>query len=251
MTDGVLRLELVDPAGPGALDPDRMAAALTALTDLDPGSVGAVLLANDGPNFCVGGNVAGFFTAGDPGEHLRALADGFHLVVRALAASPVPVVGALRGWAAGAGMSLVLGCDTVIATASARMRPAYPGIGLSPDGGMSWLLPRAVGRNRALDILLRNRVIQASEALELGLVHELVPDEELSSRAEAVALEYANGPTHAYGRIRRLVLDGDAVDLGTQLDAESASIAACAAHPEGREGVTAFAERRKPDFSKR
>ena len=123
-----------------------------ALRALEP-DVGAVLLAGEGPHFCVGADVAALAGAGaeaaDPGAAVRALAGELHDLVRALAEVPVPVVAAVRGWAAGAGMSLALAADVAVAGVSTRLRPAYPAIGLSPDGGLTWTLPRAVGARPA------------------------------------------------------------------------------------------------------
>ena len=105
---------------------------------------------------------------------MQALAGELHELVRALVEVPVPVVAAVRGWAAGAGMSLALAADVAVAGVSTRLRPAYPAIGLSPDGGLTWTLPRAVGAARARHILLTDRVIAADEALALGLVAVVV-----------------------------------------------------------------------------
>lgn len=253
---GVLRLELVDPAGPGALDGARVRAARAALTTLTVDRQGgrpsptAVLIAHPGPNFCVGGDVGGFATADDPGSFVAAAAAEFHSLIRALVGCPVPVISAVRGWAAGAGLSIVAGSDLVLASDRARFRPAYPGIGFSPDGGMTWTLPRAVGRARALDILLRNRVLDAQQAAGIGLVSEVVPDAELDAEALRVAEELATGPVTAYEEIKALMSAGAEAGLDEQLDAEAAAIARCAAGPEGREGVAAFVARRSPQFTR-
>ena len=122
---------------------------------------------------------------------MQALAGELHDLVRALAEVPVPVVAAVRGWAAGAGMSLALAADVAVAGVSTRLRPAYPAIGLSPDGGLTWTLPRAVGPARARHILLTDRVIAADEALALGLVAVVVPDDDVAAEAQALAQRLA------------------------------------------------------------
>jgi 2-(1,2-epoxy-1,2-dihydrophenyl)acetyl-CoA isomerase len=169
-------------------------------------------------------------------------------MVRVLAEAPVPVVAAVHGWAAGAGMSVVLAADVAVAGTSTRLRPAYPAIGLTPDGGMTWTLPRAVGAARARHILLTDRVLSADEALDLGLVAVVVPDDEVAAQAQRLAERLADGPVGALGRTKRLLRESPERDLGTQLDAEAASIAESAAGAEGREGVAAFRDRRAPRF---
>jgi 2-(1,2-epoxy-1,2-dihydrophenyl)acetyl-CoA isomerase len=162
--------------------------------------------------------------------------------------APVPVVAAVHGWAAGAGMSVALAADIVVAGTSTRLRPAYPAIGFSPDGGMSWLLPRLVGAARARHILLTDRVIGAPQALEWGLVAVVVADQEVHAEAERTAQRLAAGPTRALGRIKRLLGEAEHRDFAAHLDAEASAIAASAADAEGREGVAAFTSRRPPRF---
>ena len=159
--------------------------------------------------------------------------------------APVPVVAAVRGWAAGAGMSLALAADVAVAGVSTRLRPAYPAIGLSPDGGLTWTLPRAVGAARARHILLTDRVVDAEEALALGLVAVVVADDDVVTEAEALARRLADGPVRALGRTKGLVRADRT--LSEQLDAEATAIAESVAD-EGREGIAAFRERRPAKF---
>lgn len=217
------------------------------LRSLDDG-VGAVLLVGTGPNFCTGGDVRGFAVANDPGRHVREVADEFHGFQRAVLAAPVPVVAAVHGWAAGAGMSVALAADIAVVGTSTRLRPAYPALGFSPDGGMSWLLLQLAGLARARHILLTDEVIDAQQALDWGLVATVVADGEVLSAAEGLAQRLANGPTRALGQMKQLL--GAAADrsLDAMLDAEAAAIAASANGAEGREGVSAFSELRAPQF---
>jgi 2-(1,2-epoxy-1,2-dihydrophenyl)acetyl-CoA isomerase len=255
----VLRCVL-STAGRGAsLDFDAVREVTAALRDIglrDIGrgdvepDVGAVLLVGEGPNFCTGGDVKAFATTTDVGM-VRDLAGELHDLVRAFAEVPVPVVAAVHGWAAGAGMSLVLAADIAVAGASMRLRPAYPAIGLTPDGGLTWTLPRAVGAIRARHILLTDRVLSADEALALGLVAAVVADDTVEAEARSLAEGLAEGPVGALGRMKRLLRAGAVNDLDTQLDAEAAAIAESAAGDEGREGVAAFFERRAPRFGGR
>jgi 2-(1,2-epoxy-1,2-dihydrophenyl)acetyl-CoA isomerase len=208
----------------------------------------AIVLLAEGEHFCLGGDVTAFAAAADPERFVGDLARAFHRVVIAMRSAGAPVVVGLRGWAAGAGMSLVLAGDVVVAGESAMMRPAYPGIGLTPDGGMSWTLPRTVGQRRALSILLGNQVLTAGQAHELGIIDDVVPDAVVDTQALAFAHRLTDGPTSALAGIKRLLLEGAYRTLGEQLEAEADSIGARAAMPEGREGVSAFMDRRKPDF---
>ncbi|GAB2468951.1 enoyl-CoA hydratase/isomerase family protein [Jatrophihabitans fulvus] len=212
------------------------------------GDAGAVALVAAGDHFCVGGDVKGMAASDDPKGFIKELADGFHRIIRAMRVAP-PIVVGVRGWAAGAGMSTLLASDVVIAGQSVQMRPAYSGIGVTPDGGMSWTLPRAVGERRAKSILLRNAVLSADDALRLGIVDEVLPDDEVDARAIALAKELAAGPRTAFAGAKKLVHDTWR-PLDDHLEAEAASISACADGPDGREGIQAFAERRAPDFTR-
>ncbi len=238
----------------GTLDGEALpeiADALTKLADqdpTDPGSVGAVLLLGDGEQFCTGGDVRAFASAEDRYTFVRGLAESFHAFLRPLAASPVPTVAAVRGWAAGAGMSIVCATDLVVAGRSTRLRPAYPGIGFSPDGGMTWTLPRLVGAARARRILLSDEVLDAGALEELGIASTVVEDEEVTAAAEGTAHRLAQGPTAALGRIRGLLSRTWDNTLADQLAAEADGIATSAAGPEAAEGLTAFAEKRPPRF---
>jgi 2-(1,2-epoxy-1,2-dihydrophenyl)acetyl-CoA isomerase len=232
----------------GPLDFDAVREVTAALCAPEP-DVGAVLLVGAGPHFCVGadvGELAASAEGADPYTAVQTLAGTLHELVRALVEVPVPVVAAVRGWAAGAGMSLALAADVAVAGHSTKLRPAYPAIGLSPDGGLTWALPRAVGAARARHILLTDRVITADEALTLGLVAVVVPDDDVVAEAEALARRLAEGPVRALGRTKSLVRADRT--LAEQLDAEAAAIAESVADNEGREGVAAFRERRPPKF---
>jgi 2-(1,2-epoxy-1,2-dihydrophenyl)acetyl-CoA isomerase len=243
----VLRCVISTAEHGASLHGEAMRQATDALRALDEG-VGAVLVVGEGPNFCTGGDLGAFAGAEDPGGFVRTVADAFHDFQRALLTAAVPVVAAVHGWAAGAGMSIVLAADVAIAGTSTRLRPAYPGIGFSPDGGMSWLLPRLAGAARARHILLTDQVLDAEQAATLGLVSAVVADADVAEEAERTARALAQGPTAALGRIKQLLHAAQTADLDTHLDAEAAAISASAAGAEGREGVAAFRERRAPRF---
>jgi 2-(1,2-epoxy-1,2-dihydrophenyl)acetyl-CoA isomerase len=243
----LLTITLDRPGQANALDMSTACQLRDAVRLVDDG-VGCVLLRAEGANFCVGGDIRAFAAAPEPGKFLGELASVVHAVVLALAAAAAPVVAAVNGWAAGAGMSLAACADVTLAAESARFRSAYSAIGLSPDCGLTWTLPRLIGRARAADLMLTNRAVGAAEAAAIGLAARVTADDSLLAEARALAGELASGPTVAFGRIKRLLDAGDRSTLADQLDAEAASIAACADHPQGRAGVAAFTVGRAPVF---
>ncbi len=243
----VWRITLDRPDAGNALTTKLAHDLAAAFRDLPQGSR-AVLLMGNGPRFCVGGDVRSFAGAEDPGAFIGQLASDWHEVIRAMLACPVPVVAGVHGAVAGAGVGLIGACDLVVGARGTRIRPAYGAIGLSPDGGTSWVLTRTLGTTRALDLMLTNGSLNASEAHLGGLVARLVEDDALHETALAVAHEIAAGPVRAMVRTRSLVRRAAIRTLEEQLDDEARLIAESAADPEGREGVRAFVEKRTPDF---
>lgn len=214
----------------------------------DP-AVRCVVLTGAGRMFCVGGDIAGFAAAGDQaGPFLEALAGKLHEAVVVLSEMAKPLVCAINGPAAGAGLSLAAAGDIVIASDAAHFTAAYTAIGLTPDGGMSWTLPRLVGMRVAQEMILTNRRVSAAEAVTLGLVTRTVAPESLASEAGALAAKLADAPTGALGAVRSLLHHGQTQDLAAQLDLESRTIGMAGAGPEAREGVSAFLAKRKADF---
>ncbi|SHH03879.1 2-(1,2-epoxy-1,2-dihydrophenyl)acetyl-CoA isomerase [Jatrophihabitans endophyticus] len=243
--DGVLEVVLARPAARNAIDTALAVALREALSDT--GGVGAVAVLARGEHFCVGGDVRAMAAAADPGTFVTGLAEQFHRSVVALAEGP-PVVAGVRGWAAGAGLSLVLAADVVVATEQASFQPGYAGLGVTPDGGLSWSLPRAVGDRRARALLLSNRVVGAAEAQRIGIVDDLVADEELETTVLDVARRLAAGPRRAARATKRLVREGASRPLTAQLAVEAGLIGAHAAAADGQEGIAAFLARRAASF---
>ena len=249
VADGIARLRLTNPAGANAISLRNAQELARAVDELQSRTdVRAVLLTAEGRLFCGGGDVAGFAAAEDPPAALRDITAPLHTAMSGLVRLNAPVVTAVQGPAAGAGMGLVGASDIVVAAESARFVMAYTGIGLSPDGSSSWFLPRIVGTRRALELTLLNRSLTAAEALDWGLVTKVVPDAELADAAEAIAAQLAAGPTLAYGTAKRLLRDAWDHSLETHMEAERIGIATCAGTADGREGVAAFVEKRKPEF---
>lgn len=243
----VWRITLDRPEAGNPVTP-ALAAELGAALAARPEQTRVVLLLAEGPRFCVGGDIGSFAGASDPGEFVGRLASDWHQVIRALLACPVPVVAGVQGAVAGAGVGLIGACDLVVCARTTKIRPAYGGIGFTPDGGTSWALSRSLGAPRALDLLLSNGSLTAAEAHLTGLVARLVEDEDLRATAEQLAAQIAAGPIRAMVRTRALVRQAATRTLEEQLDDEAQLIAESAADPEGREGVRAFVEKRAPDF---
>jgi 2-(1,2-epoxy-1,2-dihydrophenyl)acetyl-CoA isomerase len=246
--DGDLwRITLARPEAGNVIDvamADELATAVTAR----PEATRAVLLLADGPRFSVGGDVKAFARSADPGAVVGELAARWHEVVRLLLAVPVPVVAGVQGAVAGAAVGLLGACDVVVCARSTVITPAYAAIGFSPDGGTSWVLTRALGAARALDVMLTAGSVTAEEARDAGLVTRLVADDALRDEALALARGLAAGPVRAMVRTRELVRRAATNTLDQHLDDEARLIAVSAADPEGREGVAAFVAKRRPDF---
>jgi 2-(1,2-epoxy-1,2-dihydrophenyl)acetyl-CoA isomerase len=250
VTDGVATLTLNRPEKRNAIGPEMSAALAQAAERCggDP-AIRCVLLTGAGSFFSVGGDVDLFSQAGDDATAIVGdLAASFHAGVLRLATMPKPLVTAINGPAAGAGLSLAMLGDLAIAAQSAQFSVAYTGIGLTPDGGASWMLPRLVGLRRAQEMVLTNRRVGAEEAASIGLVTRTVPDADLMAAAQDCARRLSMGAVAALATCRRLLLDGASRSLADQLDDEAAAIAAASGSPEGREGVKAFLDKRRPSF---
>ena len=250
ISDGIARLTLNRPDAANGID---LALAndlrdATFAINRDP-SVRVVLLTGNGPRFCGGGDVKGFGSVTDLPTHLREILAGFHTAVAQLVRGDALVVAAVQGSAAGAGIGLVGLSDYVVSAESTKYVMAYTGIGLTPDGASSWFQPRTIGLKRALELTVTNRVLSAQEALDWGLVTEVVPDDELTARAEAVAAHFAGGPTKAYAAAKRLLHTSLEHSFETHLHEEGEAIANASATADGQEGIAAFIEKRKPTFT--
>lgn len=246
----VAHVVLNRPDAGNAIDPalaDELSEAADEVSS-DP-SVRCVVLTGSGRLFCAGGDVGRMAAAGENAPtFLHDLASSLHGAIKTLATMAKPLVVAVNGPAAGAGLSLALLGDVVLAAKSAHFTAAYTGIGLTPDGGMSWLLPRVVGLRRAQAMILTNERIGAEEAERLNLVTRVVEDDDLAAETGKLADRLVAAPTAAIGAARGLLLEGAISSLTDHLDREADTIAAAGAHSESREGVAAFLTRRRPDY---
>jgi 2-(1,2-epoxy-1,2-dihydrophenyl)acetyl-CoA isomerase len=212
-------------------------------------SVRAVILTGEGRMFSGGGDLKSFAAQGEAlPSHLKEVAGNLHAAISRFVRMDAPLIAAVNGPAGGAGFSLCLFCDLVIAAQSAKFVLAYTRAGLSPDGGSTFFLPRIVGLRRALELALTNRALSADEALAWGIVNRVVPDAALQSEAERLAGELAQGATGAFGAAKRLLHHAFTESLETQMELEAQAIAAQARGAESREGIAAFIAKRVPRF---
>jgi len=212
-------------------------------------SVQAVVMTGAGRMFCAGGDLAAFAEAGDQARALLLEMTGdLHLGLSRLARMSAPVIAAVNGTAAGAGFSLVMSCDLAISAERAVYTMAYTNAGLSPDGSSTYYMPRKIGDRRSRELMLTNRVLSSSEALDWGIVNQVVPDDEVVTEAMKLAAKLASGPTLAYGKVKELLNSSFDHALETQMEYEARSIAGLIETGDGQEGIRAFLDKRKPDF---
>jgi 2-(1,2-epoxy-1,2-dihydrophenyl)acetyl-CoA isomerase len=245
---GVLTITLNRPDVLNALNRSVHAGIHAALEEarLDP-AVRAVVITGAGRGFCVGQDLQEFSSgAGDVAQNLR---DNYHRNVLAIRALEKPVIAAVNGAAAGAGLSLALACDIRIAARSASFVPAFIKIGLVPDSGGTWLARRLLGAARAFEWLTTGRRLSADEARDWGVVSEVVADEELAERMHEVAALYAAMPTRAVWETKRLLDAAETAGFAEQLELEATTQAELTRTPDFREGVAAFLEKREAAFT--
>ncbi len=224
---------------------DLLAAGLTCARN---STVRAVVLTGAGKNFCFGGDLRAAMSKGTGADaYLRELTAYLHTAITQFVRIDAPVIAAVNGTAAGAGLGLVLTSDLAVCGTGSKFTSAYTGVGLTPDAGTSFMLPRCVGAKRAMELMLTNRVLNAQEAHSWGLVNEVVSDGEVVARALAIAERLAAGAMRAFGRTKRLVAESLG-PLERQMVLEAETIVAQSSGAEGQEGVMAFLEKRKPSF---
>ena len=205
----------------------------------------AILLTGAGRAFCAGGTIAEPL----PEDAGAILETHLNPLLMKLAALPVPLIAAVNGPAIGAGMSLALSADLVVAARSARFGAGFVQVGLVPDGGLSWLLARSIGYHRAMAVLIQGATLDAEQALALGLATRVVADEVLADETRGLLLQLASGPTLSLAATRRLVREALDRDWTAALAAERAAQGAAGRTSDFREGASAFIGRRKPQFT--
>jgi 2-(1,2-epoxy-1,2-dihydrophenyl)acetyl-CoA isomerase len=223
------------------------AALREALTEAEDASVRCVVVTGAGKGFCAGQDLKEF---GDvSGSIADALEASYHPNVRLVRGLAKPVIAAVNGAAAGAGLSFACACDLRVAAESATFVPGFVGIGLVPDAGGTWFVHRLLGFARAFEWMSSNRRLTAAEALEWGLVSEVIPDDAFAARVAELAAEWAARPTLAIGRTKRLFEHAYAAALDAQLALEAQLQQESVGTADFAEGVGAFLEKRAPSFT--
>lgn len=247
--DGLALLVLNRPEVMNALSSLLRAELLQALTEV-PTRVRAIVLTGEGRGFCSGqdlGDARGL----DAPDFERILREEYEPLLRAIAECPVPTLAAVNGVAAGAGANLALACDVVIAAESASFIQAFTRIGLIPDAGGTWTLPRQIGLARAMGATLFADKVTARQAADWGMIYEAVPDESFAAHWQARAAQLAGGPTTAYRALKQALRASSGNSFEAQLALEARLQGGCGQSADFREGVAAFLEKRPARFSGR
>jgi 2-(1,2-epoxy-1,2-dihydrophenyl)acetyl-CoA isomerase len=213
----------------------------------------AVILTGEGRAFCSGGDLREMQSMWQKEGRIEAFLEepleALHQVIVAIRETPIPFVAAVQGVCAGAGTNFALACDIVLAAENASFNEAFVKIGLSPDCGGSFFLPRAVGEKLAAEIFMTGETLSAERAAAIGLINRVIPADSLAAEARTLALRLAQAPTAAIGRIKKMLNASSSNDLATQLRLEHELQIESGRGDDFREGVTAFFEKRPPRFS--
>lgn len=253
-SEHVTTITLNRPDRLNALNRELLSELLAALTEAEEdGETRAVLLTGAGRGFCSGADLAGddLMQGGGPPDLGQALHSGYHPVIRRMAAHRLPIVCAVNGPAAGAGMSLALASDIVVAAESATFLQAFANIGLVPDAGSTYFLPRLAGSARALGLAMLGEKLPARTAAEWGLIWKCVADADLMPEARKIATKLANGPTVGLGLIRNVMRQSWSAGLDQQLETEITAQRRAGRSRDFIEGVTAFLQKRAAKFTGR
>ena len=250
---GVMTITLNRPDKLNAVNDALSYALIDALKTArkDP-AVRAILLTGSGRGFCAGQDLESRSIGAEKGEipHLgQSIRNRYMPIITLLRTIEKPVVGAVNGVAAGAGASMAFACDVRIAAESASFIQAFIKVGLIPDSGACFMLPRLVGLGRAMELMMSGRKVKADEALQMGLVNQVVPDDELMTTALALATDYAQGPTKAFGLLKRATNRAMDCDLETYLAYEADVQEIAGRTADFAEGVAAFVQKRPANFT--
>jgi 2-(1,2-epoxy-1,2-dihydrophenyl)acetyl-CoA isomerase len=252
----VLRICIDRPARRNSLTSEEFRAlADTMERASDDEGVRVIALCAEGDHFCAGADLdaSNRVTAERPrtGHMVRGLARAAHRAIRAMHESPLPIVAGVRGYAAGFGCNLALAADFVVASESARFVEPFVERGLTPDSGATWILPRLIGLTRARRMLILGETISGADAAEWGLVHEVVPDEDLNSRVEELVGQVGSAATISIGLTKALLYKAQETGISGTLENEAYAEELAIRTRDFKEGLKAFREKRKPDFEGR
>lgn len=247
---GVATITLNRPEALNAMSPAMAKELHEVALQIDANnSVRAVILTGTGKAFCAGGDLGAFVAAGEQARTLILQMTGdLHLALSRLSRNRAPVIAAVNGTAAGAGFSLAMAADLAIAEEQAVFTMAYTNAGLSPDGSSTYFMPRKIGDRRTRELMLTNRLLTAPEALDWGVVNQVVEGGGALAAARVMATGMAQGPTEAYAQVKRLLDSSFSQSLETQMELEARAIAGQVVSVDGQEGMLAFVEKRKPRF---
>lgn len=245
----VARITLNRPDAANGMNAAMTRELADAAARCDDPATKVVVLTGSGRFFCAGGDLKEFASAPSRGRHLKGVADDLHRAISTFARMDAVVITAVNGAAAGAGFSLAVTGDLVLAAESASFTMAYTRVGLSPDGSATYHLPRLIGVARTKQLMLTNRTLTAAQALDWGLVAEVLPADDLAARADELATAMAGTAAGSNGGVKALLLDSFSRGLEEQMELEGRLIAHRAETADGREGVDAFLAKRAPDFA--
>ncbi len=251
VSDGVATITFNRPVVMNALDVEMLHAFRTSCerAAADP-HARVIVLRGAGPAFVAGGDVAMFRdNVAAMATLVPQLAAELHHGILALRHAPQPVIAAVHGAVAGAGFSIMLACDLVLAAAGTQFSMAYSRIGTSPDGGATWFLPRLTGYQKAMELMLLADTVDAEAMQRLGVVNHVVAADQLVAETEKLARRLAAGPARAYAETKALANRAIHAGLAAQLDAEALAFARCAKTQDFVEGITAFTDKRKPLYN--
>ena len=252
---GVSIFTLNRPAALNALNADMTQALVTTIGQVaaDP-SIRVLIVQGAGDHFMAGGDIKGFSetlasTGADRKQHFINMIAYLHGAIELMQRMDVITVSKVRGACAGFGMSLAIGCDLTIASDDAYFATAYKAIGLTPDGGQSYFLPRLIGMKKAMELTLLSERIKADEAMRLGFVNKVVPLAELDATVDKIAQQIARSARGSMNGAKRLISTSLSRTMSEQLNAEAESFSTCASKPDFVEGINAFIEKRHANFS--
>lgn len=250
VVDGIATITFNRPAVMNALDPKTIVAFRKVCERAQhDAQARVVVLRGAGPAFLAGGDVASFKKhLPQVSELVDAMTGELHRGILALRRAPKPVIASVHGAVAGAGMSIMMACDLIIAADDTKFNMAYSRIATSPDGGASWFLPRVAGYQKAMELLLLADSVDAAALRALSIINFVVPAVELASATASLARRLAAGPALAYAETKALVNAAQRQALDEHLVAEARAFGRCSAHADFAEGVTAFVEKRKAVF---
>lgn len=245
----ITRITLDRPDAANGMNDTMTRELADAARRCDTEGVKVVVLTGSGRFFCAGGDLKSFASAPRRGPFIKGVADDLHRAISTFARMDAVVITAVNGVAAGAGFSLAVTGDLVLAAESASFTMAYTRAGLSPDGSSSYYLPRLIGITKTKELMLTNRTLSSAEASQWGLVTEVVPDAALASRADKLADQMASTASKSNGGVKALMLSTFGNGLEEQMELEGRLIAELADSADGREGIDAFLEKRKAEFA--